>query len=153
MAVSARVYTANSNSLGVPWTLPNASVTTNGMWSALDAATGQLLWQTTPPHGGVTSGPATTANGVVFGCSLESTLNALALPGAIRAAILHREGALGGLLSVIEALEDAQWQQVETLCEKLPPLTLQEVARMGLAAGAWAGVADRSAQGLERIEE
>ena len=67
----ARVYTANSNSLGVPWTLPNATTTQNGIWSALDAATGQVIWQITPPHGGVTSGPVTTANGVVFGCSLD----------------------------------------------------------------------------------
>jgi len=66
-----RVYTANSNSLNVPWTLPNATTTTNGIWSALDAATGQVIWQVTPPHGGATSGPATTANGVVFGCSLD----------------------------------------------------------------------------------
>jgi polyvinyl alcohol dehydrogenase (cytochrome) len=68
----ARVYTANSNSLSLPWTLPNATTTTNGIWSALDAATGQVLWQVTPPHGGNTSGPVTTANGVVFGCSLDS---------------------------------------------------------------------------------
>jgi hypothetical protein len=30
---------------------------------------------------------------------------------------------------------------------------VEEVAQMGLAAGAWAGVADRSAEGLERIED
>src|SRR5262249_26504710 len=36
----ARVYTANSNSLGVPWTLSNATTTQNGIWSAIDAATG-----------------------------------------------------------------------------------------------------------------
>jgi len=30
-----------------------------------------VLWQTRPPNGGGTSGPVTTANGVVFGCSLD----------------------------------------------------------------------------------
>jgi hypothetical protein len=32
-------------------------------------------------------------------------------------------------------------------------LTLAEVAQMGLAAGAWAGVADHGAPTLQRIEE
>ncbi|WP_030200207.1 outer membrane protein assembly factor BamB family protein [Terrabacter tumescens] len=62
-----RVYTANANSNFVPY-----QGSTDGVWSALDAATGQVLWQTRPPHGGSTSGPATTANGVVFGCSLDA---------------------------------------------------------------------------------
>lgn len=66
-----RVYTANANSQAKPWELPDGSVTNAGVWSGLDAATGELLWQTTPPHGGGTSGPVTTANGVVYGCSLD----------------------------------------------------------------------------------
>ncbi len=56
-----RVYTANAN-----------STTNEGIWSALNTATGQLLWQTEPSHGNSTSGPVTTANGVVFGCSLDA---------------------------------------------------------------------------------
>ena len=43
-----RVYTANANSNLVPWTLPGGAVTTNGVWSGLDAATGAVLWQTHP---------------------------------------------------------------------------------------------------------
>ena len=66
-----RVYTANANSNSKPW--PDAGGATTGMWSALDATTGQILWQTRPPHGGGTSGPATTANGVVFGCTIDSS--------------------------------------------------------------------------------
>jgi polyvinyl alcohol dehydrogenase (cytochrome) len=61
-----RVYTANAA----------------GLWSGLDAATGQLLWQTTPTFGGSTSGPVTTANGVVFGCALDATGHMYALDGA-----------------------------------------------------------------------
>jgi len=64
-----RVYTANANSDLKPW--PTASGATTGMWSGLDAVTGAILWQTRPPHGGGTSGPATTANGVVFGCTID----------------------------------------------------------------------------------
>jgi polyvinyl alcohol dehydrogenase (cytochrome) len=60
-----RVYTANANSDAKP------PFGTSGVWSGLDAATGALLWQTTPTFGGSTSGPVTTANGLVFGCSLD----------------------------------------------------------------------------------
>ena len=65
----SHVYTANANSNLVPW--PDLSGPTSGVWSALDAVTGQVLWQTRPPDSGSTSGPVTTANGVVFGCSLD----------------------------------------------------------------------------------
>lgn len=79
-----RVYTANANSNLVPWTLPNGTTVTSGVWSALDAATGALLWQTAPPlaQGGSTSGPVTTANGVVFGCSLDPLGHMYALEAA-----------------------------------------------------------------------
>jgi c-di-GMP-related signal transduction protein len=89
----------------------------------------------------------------VFGGSLESTLNVLTLSRPIQAAILHREGVLGLLLSTVAALERGAWDEIGTLCAHLQPLTLEQIADMGLAAGAWAGVADRSAQGLERIED
>jgi len=74
-----RVYTANSNSNYKPWVLPDGSTTYRGVWSALDAGTGEVLWQrTTPDNGGTpaafgdTSGPVTTANGVMFSCSVLS---------------------------------------------------------------------------------
>jgi polyvinyl alcohol dehydrogenase (cytochrome) len=89
-----RVYTANANSNLVPWTLPDGSVTTAGVWSGIDAATGALLWQTVPPHGGGASGPATTANGVVFGCSLDPQGYMYALDGATGAVLW--EFASGG---------------------------------------------------------
>jgi c-di-GMP-related signal transduction protein len=89
----------------------------------------------------------------VFGGSLESTLNVLTLSRPIQAAILHREGTLGLLLGAIEALERGAWDRIEALCAGSQTLTVEEVAQMGLTAGAWAGVADRSAEGLERIED
>ena len=84
-----RVYTANANSNLVPWTLqPGGTVTTtNGVWSGIDAVTGAVLWQTTPPHGGGTSGPVTTANGIVFGCSLDAAGYMYALNGATGAVL------------------------------------------------------------------
>jgi c-di-GMP-related signal transduction protein len=91
----------------------------------------------------------------VFGGSLENTLNVLILSKPIQTAILHREGVLGLLLSVVDALERAAWTEIEAVCGRLAPLTVSEVAELGLAAAAWAGVADRSAEakGLERIED
>jgi len=87
-----RVYTANANSNEIPWTLPNGTTTTNGVWSGIDAITGQLLWQTVPPFGGTpfggaSSGPVTTANGVVFGCALDAQGHMYALNGATGAVL------------------------------------------------------------------
>jgi polyvinyl alcohol dehydrogenase (cytochrome) len=81
-----RVYTTNPNSNSVPWTLPDGSTTTSGVISGLDAVTGELLWQTVPPFGGsafggATSGPPTTANGVVFTCALDAQGHMYALNG------------------------------------------------------------------------
>jgi len=98
-----RIYTANANSNGIPWTLPNGSTTTNGVWSGIDAVTGQLLWQTTPTFppsffGGGSSGPVTTANGVVFGCALDNAGHMYALNGAT-GAILWTFASGGSCLS------------------------------------------------------
>lgn len=87
-----RVYVADANSNAIPWTLPDGTSTTNGVLSGLDAATGEILWQTTPPFGGVpfggaTSGPLTTANGVVFACALDPQGHMYALDGATGAVL------------------------------------------------------------------
>ena len=57
------------------------------------------------------------------------------------------------LLSAVEALERGAWDELEALSARLQPLTVEEIAVLGLAAGAWAGVGDHSAEGLERIED
>ena len=91
----------------------------------------------------------------VFGGSLEHTLNVLALSKPIRDAILQREGVLGTLLTMTEALERGAWADLENICAQIEGLQVRDVAQMGLTAAAWAGVADRSAEaaGLERIED
>ena len=100
-----RVYTSNANYNFVPWALPNGVPTNGGVWSAMDAATGQLLWQTADPSpsfpwtgGGSTSGPVTTANGVVFGCSLDS-LGRMYAMNAANGIILWRFISGGSCLS------------------------------------------------------
>lgn len=62
-----RIYVAISNSEHKPWAMG-----TNGGWSALDPVTGQILWQTADPTGGIDPGAVSVANGVVFGCSLDA---------------------------------------------------------------------------------
>jgi polyvinyl alcohol dehydrogenase (cytochrome) len=98
-----RIYTANANSNAVPWTLPDGTSTTNGVWSGIDAVSGRLLWQTTPtfggvPFGGASSGPVTTANGVVYGCGLDAQGHMYALDGAT-GAILWTFASGGSCLS------------------------------------------------------
>jgi c-di-GMP-related signal transduction protein len=91
----------------------------------------------------------------VFGGSIDSALEVLRIAKPIRAAIAHREGVLGRLLDVIEALESGDWATVDMACASLAPLDLGAVAELGLTAAGWAGTADRNAeaQGLERIED
>jgi polyvinyl alcohol dehydrogenase (cytochrome) len=83
-----RVYTANPNSNSIAWTPKGASEPiVRGAWSGLNALTGELLWQTPDPNlpagfGGGPSGPVSTANGVVYGCSLDALGTMYAMNGA-----------------------------------------------------------------------
>jgi polyvinyl alcohol dehydrogenase (cytochrome) len=91
-----RVYTANANSNNIPWPAPGGATT--GVWSGLNAVTGAVQWQTRPPNGGSTSGPVTTANGVVFGCSLDPQGHMYAL-NAETGAVLWSFASGGSCLS------------------------------------------------------
>jgi polyvinyl alcohol dehydrogenase (cytochrome) len=93
-----RIYTANANSDRRNWMMPNGITVQSGVWSALDAATGALLWQTADPRNGSTSGPVSTANGVVFGCSLES-LGTMYAMNAATGAVLWQFNSGGSCLS------------------------------------------------------
>ncbi len=76
-----RIYVAISNSERKKWTLQGKGdaaglIVNKGFWSALDPATGRILWQTPepidPPAGATglgPQGPVTVATGVVYGCS------------------------------------------------------------------------------------
>jgi polyvinyl alcohol dehydrogenase (cytochrome) len=66
-----RIYVANANSDLQPWTLIGGETIQYGFWGALDAGTGEILWQTPDPIGAVNQGPVTIANGVVYACSLD----------------------------------------------------------------------------------
>jgi len=70
-----RIYVAIVNLYGIPYAAGNA-----GSWSALDPATGTILWQTPDPNGSVDLGPMTVTNGVVYAPSMASPSILLGLP-------------------------------------------------------------------------
>ena len=83
-----RIYVSIANSEQKSWT-PKGQQTpiTWGGWSALDPATGQILWQTPDPNQAIDPGAVTVANGVVYGCSMDPQGNMYAMnaaTGAIR---------------------------------------------------------------------
>ena len=70
------IYVSNANNEQKPWVLVDGTNTTAGMWTALNASTGEILWQTSNPAegGGVNAraGAAVSlANGLVYACSLD----------------------------------------------------------------------------------
>jgi polyvinyl alcohol dehydrogenase (cytochrome) len=82
-----RLYVADANSQRQPWTLVDdgqatGPTVTSGFWSAIDAATGRILWQTANPTGAATTGAISGANGVAFGCSLDPAGHMYALDAA-----------------------------------------------------------------------
>jgi polyvinyl alcohol dehydrogenase (cytochrome) len=94
-----RIYTAVGNSTYQPVTFtvgPQSGRTVKGgFWSALDASTGNVLWQvagnqppailndTTPADAiAINTGPVSTANGVVFAGALDAVGTMYALDGA-----------------------------------------------------------------------
>ena len=107
-----RIYTAIANSGREEWELiqngeRTGKFTEGGFWSALDAATGTILWQTPDPNVARDQGAVTTANGVVFAGSLarepdDSTFFAL---DAVSGDILW-EFASGGSVNAGAAVAD-----------------------------------------------
>jgi len=73
-----RVYCAVSNSESKPYTVMGTGATkNNGLWAALDAGTGNLLWQTPDPLDAKDFGMVTVANGVMFAGSMSGKMYAL----------------------------------------------------------------------------
>lgn len=62
-----RIYVQISNLYGLPHAHGGGSA---GSWSALDPATGQILWQVADPNGSLAMGPLAVADGVVYAPSM-----------------------------------------------------------------------------------
>ncbi|MEH1912056.1 MAG: PQQ-binding-like beta-propeller repeat protein [Nostoc sp.] len=68
-----QIYVAISNYGFEKYTLePSGKTINGGSWSALDAATGKIIWQTADPAGERDMAPMTVANGVVYAGSMAS---------------------------------------------------------------------------------
>ncbi|MEH2379770.1 MAG: PQQ-binding-like beta-propeller repeat protein [Nostoc sp.] len=68
-----QIYVAISNYGFEKYTLePSGKTINGGSWSALDAATGKIIWQTADPAGERDMAPMTAANGVVYAGSMAS---------------------------------------------------------------------------------
>jgi len=74
-----RIYVAIANSDHLPYTLvPSGQQITWGAWSALDVATGKILWQTADPTpGAIDRGSVSVANGVMYAGSNAGQMYAL----------------------------------------------------------------------------
>jgi polyvinyl alcohol dehydrogenase (cytochrome) len=69
-----RIYAEVADSGHVSYTLvPSGQQISWGSWSALDAATGKILWQTADPNPGIDFGAVSVANGVVYAGSQYSS--------------------------------------------------------------------------------
>jgi polyvinyl alcohol dehydrogenase (cytochrome) len=84
-----RIYVAISNTVGQQWTLSDGTTTTSGFWSALDAATGKILWQSggTPMVKSSNQGAVSVANGVVYAGTVDVVGTMYALDAATGATL------------------------------------------------------------------
>jgi len=72
-----RIYVAIADSNHVPYTLTSGQQITWGSWSALDVATGKILWQTADPTvGTIDTGSVSVANGVMYAGSYSGQMYA-----------------------------------------------------------------------------
>jgi polyvinyl alcohol dehydrogenase (cytochrome) len=74
-----RIYAAISNSLHGAYTLAKrGQAITWGSWSAVDAGTGRIVWQTADPtKGAIDPGAMSVANGVVYAGSFSGSMYAM----------------------------------------------------------------------------
>jgi polyvinyl alcohol dehydrogenase (cytochrome) len=98
-----RIYTAIADLQDTPYTITTASgrtaVITGGSWSALDAATGKILWQTADPLGAPDLGFVSTADGVVYAGSAAAAGNTMYALDASDGAVLWGFASGGPVVS------------------------------------------------------
>jgi len=94
-----RIYVDNANSDNVAWTLqPSGKTTSGGAFSALDPATGHILWQTADPQGARDFGFVSSANGVVYAGSNAGTGNNMFAINGANGKILWRFQSGGSVM-------------------------------------------------------
>jgi polyvinyl alcohol dehydrogenase (cytochrome) len=135
-----RIYAADGDFFSTPYTLggsgPNAGQTvTGGSWTALDPATGKILWQTPDPQGAIDASFVSAANGVVYGGSLAATGTDMYALDASTGKILW-SFASGGSVTGGAAIVDGSvyWGSgyCGTLCFATTPTNNDKVYALGL---------------------
>lgn len=80
---STNIYVASSNSTLASYKLVSGQVVTWGFWSAVNASTGKILWQTPDPTPGtIDMGSVSVANGILYVGSFDSAGHMYALNSA-----------------------------------------------------------------------
>jgi polyvinyl alcohol dehydrogenase (cytochrome) len=120
-----RIYVAIVNRENQTWTLqPSGKVTTGGGFSALDKATGRIIWQTADPQGARDIGFVSSANGVVYaGSDMGSGNNMYALNGS-NGKILWRYksgGAVMGGAAIVNGMVYWETGYRQPQCLTKPP--------------------------------
>jgi polyvinyl alcohol dehydrogenase (cytochrome) len=66
-----RIYTAESDAFGIPYSFTNGQPAYGGSWAAINPRTGAIEWQTATPDGSAALGPVSEAGGVVFAATMN----------------------------------------------------------------------------------
>jgi polyvinyl alcohol dehydrogenase (cytochrome) len=77
----SRIYVAISNSDNKPYPLVSGETITWGAWSALDATTGRIIWQTADPDQSMAIASVSIANGVLYAPSFSGNFHAIDATG------------------------------------------------------------------------
>lgn len=93
-----RIYAAESDLFGLPYTV-NGKTITGGSWTALNAATGQILWQTPDPRGAPDLGFVSVANGVVYAPSYVQAGPSMYALNAVTGAVEWSFASGGGVIA------------------------------------------------------
>lgn len=93
-----RIYAAESDLFGLPYTV-NGKTITGGSWTALNAATGQILWQTPDPRGAPDLGFVSVANGVVYAPSYVQSGPSMYALDAVTGAVEWSFASGGGVIA------------------------------------------------------
>jgi polyvinyl alcohol dehydrogenase (cytochrome) len=91
------IYVSLTNADHTPYKLASGKIAVGGFWTALDPATGKILWQTAEPQGGLAYAAPVIANGVLYVSSLAVTGNQMYALDAATGAILWRFAAGGSV--------------------------------------------------------
>ncbi len=98
-----RIYVSIGNGDHQPVAVVSAagktSIATGGLWAALDAATGRILWQVADPQHAIDTGPLSVANGVVYAGSVAGSGDNMYALDAATGAIEWRFASGGAVAS------------------------------------------------------